>query len=498
MKVYGYTRNSIGSEASTAYQKAELQKRFGAEYKDIIWIEEMGSAITNERPKWHKMVKDMLKNPKDIIILAWDVTRLIRNDETYDLPHMNQFLSKGGVIKTMTEYFDQNNTMFFGLRVIMSADEPKTKKKRVRGRWKNMLEKGEWCFGVPLGYARKDGEIITNEYKDLAIEIFEGYLKHQGGVKSYLSSVNKMCKPYRKRYTKNAIFNMLKNRFYIGQVTYENEDYTIKMPEIISQRLFNAVQKKLLGNTRKPTQSHFFAYSHGLSKCKCGRSLIAYKKKNKYIYYFCDNKECEIKSFTEKKIETVINQYFKDHKLSKKGVEKYRQAFKLERKNMHEKRKKKKKVLQQRLTMLEHKLDNMIDMRAEGDMSKEVFRHKSDQVKAEISQMEQDLQQINQDMVEFYDKLDQMLELLHDRIGTWETFNQRQKNIFGAMFGWNFLVIDKNTVEMRTYDHLENLFTEKCKNGRGDWYDAGTLQEWKNAVDRAWDYFNRSSPLDFK
>lgn len=108
------------------------------------------------------------------------------------------------------------------------------------------------CGTAPLGYMWVEGNIITNETEaDIVITIFEKYIE----LKS-LSKLEKYLKD-EKLYTRNdrpfqrgALQKILRNNFYIGQVTYDNKTMKGRHTWIIESGLFYEVNDILSRNIK--------------------------------------------------------------------------------------------------------------------------------------------------------------------------------------------------------------------------------------------------------
>ena len=111
---------------------------------------------------------------------------------------------------------------------------------------------------MPLGYEMKDGKIaIVEEEAELVRSIFRRYLE--------LGSVNELVRDLKERnirtksrllstgatrggipFGRGALYYLLGNHFYIGEVKYKNEILPGEQPPIMDRALFEAVRQKSL------------------------------------------------------------------------------------------------------------------------------------------------------------------------------------------------------------------------------------------------------------
>jgi hypothetical protein len=140
---------------------------------------------------------------------------------------------------------------------------------RIRDKIAASKRKGLWVGGMaPLGYDTKDRKISVNEVEaDRVRTIFRSYLR--------LGSLNLLMADLRKRgivtkirtlktgepiggipFTRGGLAHLLRNRFYIGEVTFKDEVLAGEQGAIVERDLFDAVQAKLTeqANNHKATR----------------------------------------------------------------------------------------------------------------------------------------------------------------------------------------------------------------------------------------------------
>jgi hypothetical protein len=130
---------------------------------------------------------------------------------------------------------------------------------RIRDKIAASKRKGLWVGGtLPFGYEMKDGKIaIIEEEAELVRSIFRRYLE--------LGSVNELVRDLRERnirtrvkrlatgatrggipFGRGALYYVLGNHFYVGEVKYKNEILPGQQPSIMDRALFDAVRQKSL------------------------------------------------------------------------------------------------------------------------------------------------------------------------------------------------------------------------------------------------------------
>lgn len=101
------------------------------------------------------------------------------------------------------------------------------------------------------------------------------------------------------KWSSKTVYDMLKNKWYIGTRTYDGKEYN-NIPPIVSDKLFYDVQTNLTNNRSNTGKKVNYRYLlKGLLKCgKCGRNYNGARKynnsgtKSKYLdnYYMCSSK----------------------------------------------------------------------------------------------------------------------------------------------------------------------------------------------------------------
>src|SRR3984885_10808031 len=130
---------------------------------------------------------------------------------------------------------------------------------RIRDKIAASKRKGLWVGGnLPLGYEMKDGKIaIVEQEAELVRSIFRRYLE-LGGVNELVRDLSERNIRTKARllstgvtrggvpFGRGALYYLLSNRFYIGEVEYMDEILPGEQPPIMDRALFEAVREKSL------------------------------------------------------------------------------------------------------------------------------------------------------------------------------------------------------------------------------------------------------------
>ena len=175
---------------------------------------------------------------------------------------MELFDAHGVSFVSVTQQFNTTTSMGrLTLNVLLSFAqfEREVTSERIRDKIAASKRKGLWVGGnLPLGYEMKDGKIaVVEEEAELVRSIFRRYLE--------LGGVNELLRDLRDRnirtktrllstgatrggipFGRGALYYLLSNHFYIGEVKYKNEILPGEQPPIMDRALFEAVRQKSL------------------------------------------------------------------------------------------------------------------------------------------------------------------------------------------------------------------------------------------------------------
>jgi site-specific DNA recombinase len=245
-------------EAASAYIKSQAHAGWTlirSRYDDGGY-----SGGSTERPDLQKLLDDVRSKKIDVIVV-YKVDRLTRS--LADFAKLVELFDAHGVsFVSVTQQFNTTTSMGrLTLNVLLSFAqfEREVTSERIRDKIAASKRKGIWVGGnLPLGYEMKDGKIaVVEKEAELVRSIFRRYLE--------LGSVNELVRDLKARnvrtrvqqlstgrtrggipFGRGALFYLLGNHFYVGEVKYKNEILPGEQPVILDRALFDAVRQKSL------------------------------------------------------------------------------------------------------------------------------------------------------------------------------------------------------------------------------------------------------------
>jgi site-specific DNA recombinase len=217
------------------------------------------SGGSTDRPALQQLLNDIRARRINVIVV-YKVDRLTRS--LADFAKLVELFDAHGVsFVSVTQQFNTTTSMGrLTLNVLLSFAqfEREVTSERIRDKIGASKRKGLWVGGVvPLGYQAKDRKItiVADEAKTVRL-IFRRYLDlgslnllltdlWRTGIKTKLRPLSNGRTIGGIAFTRGSLAAFLRNRFYIGEVSYKGEVFPGEQPSILDRALFDAVQSKL-------------------------------------------------------------------------------------------------------------------------------------------------------------------------------------------------------------------------------------------------------------
>ncbi len=247
-------------EACEAYivsQRHEGWQLIPAQYDDGGF-----SGGNMERPALKRLLDDIAAKRVDNVVV-YKVDRLTRSLADF-AKIVEQFDKQGISFVSVTQQFNTTTSMGrLTLNVLLSFAqfEREVTGERIRDKIAASKRKGMWMGGiVPLGYDLEDRHLVANPTEAEQVQkIYRLYLKLGCVTKlrEYLEKAGILSKKRMSRtgrasggasYSRGALYLILHNRIYLGEITHKEASYPGQHPAIIEQKLWEQVQLKFQSN----------------------------------------------------------------------------------------------------------------------------------------------------------------------------------------------------------------------------------------------------------
>src|SRR6202166_852476 len=220
------------------------------------------SGATMERPALQQLLAEIQAGRVDIVVV-YKVDRLTRSLADF-AKIVEIFDAKGASFVSITQQFNTTTSMGrLTLNVLLSFAqfEREVTGERIRDKIAASKKKGMWMGGVPpLGYQVRDRGLVVvdseaetvrcifRRYAELgSIRLLQEELDAQGLRSKCWTSASGRLRGG-KPFARGALYLMLQNRIYRGEIVHKELSYPGEHTPIIDQELWDTVQAQLAGN----------------------------------------------------------------------------------------------------------------------------------------------------------------------------------------------------------------------------------------------------------
>ncbi|EMI43797.1 recombinase family protein [Rhodopirellula sp. SWK7] len=332
--------SSLDAQRDAAEAYVASQKHEGWEVSPKSYDDGGFTGSNMERPALQRLLADIAAGEIDCVIV-YKVDRLSRS--LLDFTKIVETFDQHGVsFVSVTQQFNTSTSMGrLVLNVLLSFAqfEREMISERIRDKVAASRRRGKWSGGMPLlGYTVENTKLVVDEIEaDRVRQIFSLYIEHRSllPVVKELKARGWTTKQWVTKkgdhrggrpFTKNAVYKLLTNVTYIGQIRYKDETHEGEHDGIVATDLFQRVQTRLKANGNSGgtgVRNKHNALLKGLIWCKsCGRPMThsySCKGNKRYRYYVCGTamqkgwSECpapsvpagEIERFVVEQIQTI-------------------------------------------------------------------------------------------------------------------------------------------------------------------------------------------------
>jgi len=224
------------------------------------------SGATMDRPALQQLLAEITAGRIDTIVV-YKIDRLTRS--LADFAKIVEILdARGASFVSVTKQFNTTTSMGrLTLNVLLSFAqfEREVIGERIRDKIAASKRRGMWMGGVsPLGYRALDGKLIIEESEAETVRfIFRRYvelasvrlLKDELDARSIQIKLRTSASGRisgGKPFARGALYLMLQNRIYLGEIVHNQQSYAGEHEPIVDQPRWDAVQAQLAGNDAEP------------------------------------------------------------------------------------------------------------------------------------------------------------------------------------------------------------------------------------------------------
>jgi DNA invertase Pin-like site-specific DNA recombinase len=311
-----YTRKSSEEGLEQDFNSLDAQREsceaFIASQKHEGWIalkelyDDGGvSGATMERPALRRLLADIEAGRIDTVVV-YKVDRLTRSLGDF-AKIVEVFDNRGVSFVSVTQQFNTTTSMgrlTLNMLLSFAQFEREVTGERIRDKIAASKKKGMWMGGnVPLGYDVNDRKLAVNEPEAEAVRhVFRRYAE-LGSVRALKDELDRdgiVSKTRIDRFgrrtggkplARGALYLMLQNRIYRGEIVHKDKSYPGEHAAIVDQGLWDKVQKMLASNriertngrsAREPSLLSGLIFDDGGERMTPTHAI---KKGRRYRYY---------------------------------------------------------------------------------------------------------------------------------------------------------------------------------------------------------------------
>ena len=410
-----------------------------------------------KRKNFMRMIADAERGKFDLI-LTREVSRFARN--TVDTLQYTRSLKAKGVevyfINDNIKTFDGDGELRLTIMATLAQDESRKTSVRVKAGQQTSMENGViYGNGNILGYDRVGKEMIINPEQAKTVRmIYEWYLAGEGirSIQFKLEQAGRLTAMGKTTWHMTNISKILKNTFYCGIITYHKQwtpDYLEQKKinnhgeiehtlvqgthePIVTVEEFEKVQEIMKSHQREPSESgtgqkrvfgnrkpidiwtellicecgHHFnrriwhrEIGHNLYSYQCYSSIKTGTVRTRLNKGMSIEDICPVPMIPGWKLAMMAKRIFKEYSKDISPIADLALSIIDKHKNDKKKQVDNTDMLRQykdERTRLQKRLDNLIEMRADGEITKEMFQAKASEIKIGLKELEENMKKLEQ------------------------------------------------------------------------------------------------------
>jgi site-specific DNA recombinase len=396
-----------------------------------IFIEQGESAKTADRTELKKLLAfcSQKKNAVKAVII-YRLDRLSRNTDDYS--QLRLILKRYGVeIKSTSEHFENNpvgrfmeNTM---ANIAQFDNDIRTE--RTIGGMREAVREGRYVWMAAIGFinTKVNGRstIVQDEMATYIRQSFELIASNAYSVEEVRKIMtnngltNRMGKPISKPY----FYKMLKNPMYAGWIQKFGERNKGSFQPIVSEPLFNEVQRVLKVKGRKNTTyltDHKDFPLRRFVTNETGRKLTGSWCKGRYQKYPYYRFGGEKKSFNRDKFELAFMNYMNQFSFSEEKISELKKRIKEQIEKSNSAKYKEKEYMQKRISKLIEKQSILIQKNLDGIIPDSILKKELEAINTELYQNNYVLKKTSEPKINAEKDIDLIAGFLRNPGITWK------------------------------------------------------------------------------
>lgn len=387
--------HSIPSQVRRLTEYA-LKKNFTI--ANTFQITESSSQTT--RKQFNEIIHLIKKSKEPHALITDTVDRLQRSfRETPMLDELRKegkielhFLREGLIINKQA---NSSQLLQWDVGVLFASSYVRQLGDNVKRSQEQCIKNQQWIGKAPFGWdniSLPSGQktIIPSQLEaPFVLQVFEQYAKGNVSFETLAAKMKLVFPPTArgKKVSARTIELILKNPFHIGFMNFKEQIHAHKYGTIIPEHLFEQAQGIMHKRNKSPIQhAGKPILLRGLITCKkCSCSVSGDIKKQRYVYYACNNSKgiCTKKWIKEETIVQELVSYFDEIRLNDEQIEMIINDLQEHSITEHVQIKNNQRILQEKLNITQERRSKLIDMHIDGKIDADIYHAKLEEYKRE-------------------------------------------------------------------------------------------------------------------
>ncbi|GAA5102878.1 hypothetical protein GCM10025762_02850 [Haloechinothrix salitolerans] len=274
-----------------------------------------------------------------------------------------------------------------------------------------------------------------------------------------------------KKVSINKLSQMLRDRYYIGYVTYQGEEFPGRHEPLIDEDLFDRVQDILDGRTaaneRRRVHHHYLKGSLFCGRCRHAgitqRMTIQHtvnSKGTEYLYFFCRGRQshiCDAPHINVELIEDAVERHYATIRFNQEFIADVRTQID----TVISEQEASTRLLHQQLTAqlrdIDTKEENLIDLAADGTLPQAKVKTKLRDIERRRRQLNQQLDTASADLTDSAQLIEASLKLLENPQELYRRCNDQQRRMLNQAIFHRLYIDDQHVTDSDLHEPFAQL-----------------------------------------
>ena len=455
------------------------------------YVEPGRSATSMDKREAFQKLLERIRTDRDIdYVIVYKLSRMNRNrlDDAKVLVELRRF---GVTLVSATEQIDDTpvGQLMHGILAAFNEFRSAEDGADISYKMGEKARRGGTLGRAPLGYLNVAEEFEGREFRSIAVDpdraplvqrAFELYATNDytmDALAEKLEALGLRTRPGRhpaQPLSANHLQTMLRNRYYLGFVTFKGEEYEGRHPAIVEPRLFEKVQQVMASRgqsqVRKRVHDH---YLKGMLWCfPCYKNALDYRlirqqsngNGGTYEYFFCRGRQehqCDARHIWVDEIEDAVLDFYAKLKLPAAFVTLVREKVTEVVNDEYRSYSTRKKQIKRQLDQLATKEENLIDLAADGGLPSSKVRNRLWRISEDRSTLQEELVQIEIGLASGAQLIEDAMSLLDKADDLYRNASDEQRRLLNRALFKKLYLRDDEVVTAEFNEPFDELISAR-------------------------------------